>query len=328
MSPTSETDQKRRSADESLLDAQSKAILDAAMVTDAPTFTECTPAELRAMHEAVFRPLGLKEAEGVCIEKRVIPGPESDLRIWVYRPIGSDDDPLPVLTYFHGGGMMVGSLELYDTLCQHLCAQAGVIVASVDYRLTPEHKYPSANDDCYAAFQWLRKNAAALGGDPHRIAVGGDSAGGMLAAATCLKCRDEGATPPVFQLLIYPAVGKRQDYGSYTEFAKGYLGEPEQLAWFYAQYISSPDQLNDPQVSPILAQDFSSLPPAFILTAGYDILRDEAEHYAQLLSAAGVATELRRYESTFHPFLNAAGVLDVGQQAVNECARKLRDALL
>jgi len=316
-----------RRADESLLDAQSKTILDAIAATDAPHFTTLTPVELRKAHEDFFLPLSLQDQDLVDVEERFIPGPGRDVRIRIYRPQNKDDRTLPIMMYFHGGGMMVGSLELYNTICQRLCDRSGVIIIAVGYRLAPEHKFPCAIDDCYAALLWTKQYALSLGGDPEKLAVGGDSAGGMLAAVMTLLTRERSGPSLRFQLLIYPAVGKRRDYGSYAEFAKGYFGEMEQLTWFYAQYLTSPEQLNNPYVSPILNDDFSDLPPAFVITAGYDILRDEAEHYAQLLQEARVPTELHRYESTFHPFLNAAGAVDVGKQAIDECAQKLRAAL-
>ena len=322
---------KNRSADETLLDAQSKAILDAVEAADAPHFLDLSPEELRRGHEAFFMPLSLKDNTLTTVEERTIPGPDSDIRLRIYSPKtphgNTRSEPLPVTLFFHGGGMMVGSLELYDTICQRLCDRSGIIIISVDYRLAPEHKYPCAINDSYAALVWTQKNAHTFGGGPEKLAVAGDSAGGMLAAVMTQMCRDHGGPKLAFQLLIYPAVGKRREYGSYREFAKGYFGEPGQLAWFYAQFLTSPEQMDDPRVSPILADDFSSLPPAFILSAGYDILRDEAEHYAELLAQAGVPTELHRYESSFHPFLNAAGVIDVGKQAIDECAQKLAAAL-
>jgi len=320
-----------RSADETLLDTQSRAILDAVEAADAPHFLDLSPAELRQGHEQFFLPLSLKDKAVADVEERTISGPDSNIRLRIYSPKNTPGSglggTLPVMVFFHGGGMMVGSLELYDTICQRLCERSGVIIVSVDYRLAPEHKFPCAIDDCYRALQWTAENAQSFGGNPKRLAVGGDSAGGMLAAVMTQMCRDQSGPKLEFQLLIYPAVGKRREYGSYSEFANGYFGEPSQLAWFYAQFLTSPEQMNDPRVSPILAGDFSSLPPAFVLTAGYDILRDEAEHYAELLSHAGVQVDLHRYESSFHPFLNAAGVVDVGKQAIDECAQKLRAAL-
>jgi len=317
----------QRSADEGLLDEQSKAILDVIGAADIPHYTSLTPTELRKGHEDFFFPLSLKERDLVHVNEHTIDGPGGDLRLWVYRPKNTEKTKLPVCLFYHGGGLMVGSLELYDTICQRLCAQSNTILVSVDYRLAPEHKYPAAHDDCYAALLWTVENAHLFGGDTGKIAVSGDSGGGLLAAAMTRRTIEKKGPEISFQLLIYPALGKRKEYGSYKEFASGYFGEPEQLNWFYSQYLTSSDQVNDVEVSPILADDFSGLPPAFILTAGYDILRDEAEHYAELLESAEVPTELTRYESTFHPFLNAAGAIDVGKQAIDECAEKLKAAL-
>lgn len=318
-----------RQADETLLDPQSRALIDALEdAVDAPLYYQLTPAELRRAHEEFFFPLSLPERNLVNVEERFIPGlDENKVRIWIYRPKGDEKKALPVMMFCHGGGMMVGSLEVYDSICHRLCERSGVVIVSVDYRLAPENKFPAAHNDALAALKWIHDNASSIGIDNARIAVGGDSGGGLLAAAMTHLARDKKAPPLAFQLLIYPFLGKRRDYNSYATYADGYFGSAPQLNWFLANYLAYPDQLNDSQMCPILADSFENLPPAFILTAGFDMLRDEAEHYAGLLKAANVRTQLRCYRSTFHPFFNAAGVIDVGKTAIDECAAVLRAEL-
>jgi acetyl esterase len=197
----------------------------------------------------------------------------------------------------------------------------------VDYRLAPEHKFPAAHEDALTALQWAAEHASALGVDRERLAVGGDSGGGLLAAAMS-RLSQEGRAPALaFQMLIYPFLGRRRDYPSYRRYSSGFFGSSRQLAWFIASYLCYPDDLENPQLCPLLARRFDGLPPTFVLTAGFDMLRNEAEHYVALLQQAGVAVMLSCYESTFHPFLNAAGYLDVGRAAIDECGDKLRLAL-
>lgn len=223
--------------------------------------------------------------------------------------------------------MVANSIDTYDPLVQHLCAQSGCVVVSVGYRLAPEHRFPIPVDEAFTAAKWVYENAIGLGIDARRLAVGGDSAGGYLTAVVTQLARDAGGPPFGFQLLIYPAVGTRGYSLSLGEFATGYLFERADLDWVLRQYISVPADVHDPRVAPILATDFSGLPPAFLITAGYEVMRDDAEHYGELMRAAGVPIEIHRYESTIHPFLNLAGVIEAGREAIEECAGKLRQAL-
>jgi acetyl esterase len=313
-----------RIADESLLDAESLALIDVLELAEAPHYTGMSVEDLRAGHEAFFEPLSLKENDLASVTQLEIDREDgTQMRVWLYRPKESEGAKLPILIYCHGGGMMVGSLEGYDTICHRLCAKSGVAIASVDYRLTPEHRYPAAHDDCYLAVRWIFDNAANLNLDPVRMSVGGDSGGGLLAAAAARRSARGNLPDLSFQLLIYPFMGRRRDYASYTEFQDGYFGSTRQLDWFLANYLNYPDELNDPNFSPILADTFAGLPDTFVLTAGYDMLRDEGEHYAELLEEAGVPVKVTRYASTFHPFLSAAEAIDVGKQAIDECANAL-----
>lgn len=319
---------RHRKPDHSLLDDQSRRLLEGMGAAEAPSYTQLSARQIRQGHESYFFPLSLPERDLADRTVQHIPDRAGDkLRLWIYEPRASRVAPLPCMVFYHGGGMMVGSLELYDSICQHLCQQSGAVIVSADYRLAPEHKFPAAHEDALTALRWTADHASALGIDPERLAVGGDSGGGLLAAAMSQRSRDGSAPALAFQMLIYPFLGRRRDYPSYREFADGFFGSTRQLAWFIASYLSYPDDLDDPQLCPLLAHRFDGLPPTFVLTAGFDVLRDEAEHYAALLQQAGVPVTLSRYESTFHPFLNAAGYLDVGRAAIDECATRLRSGL-
>ena len=318
-----------RIADESLLDDASRALIDQIELSDAPHYTAMTPAELRAGHADFFAALDLKEKGLASVEKINIARSDGSLMsAWIYRPIGTEAvNPLPVMLYCHGGGMMVGSLETYDAMTKRMCAKSGVAIVSIDYRLTPEHRYPSAHEDCFHAIRWLVERAGSLGLDGTRLAIGGDSGGGLLSASAA-RLSAKGDLPPIlFQLLIYPFLGRRHDYASYVEFQDGYFGSSRQLDWFIANYLNFPDELNSPTFSAILDDNFVGLPPTFIATAGYDMLRDEAEDYGRLLQAAGGMVEIRRYASTFHPFFNAAGVIPAGCEAIDACAQALARAV-
>lgn len=310
-----------------MLDAQTKAVLDKLEANPTPRLWEMTPEEIREAFDLFFAENGLPPCDLVDRADREIPGPHGPIRVRVYRPRTTTSGLRAGLVYFHGGGMVANSIDTYDRLVQHLCAGSNCVVVSVDYRLAPEHRFPVPVDDAYAAVAWTHENAISVGIDPHRLAVGGDSAGGYLTAVVTQLARDRGGPPIAFQLLIYPAVGTRGYSPSLGEFAVGYFFERSELDWIITQYVNDPSEARDPRVAPILASDFSGLPPAFLITAGYEIMRDDAEHYGELLARAGVPVELHRYESTIHAFLNLAGVIDVGRDAINECALKLREAL-
>ena len=311
-----------------MLDTQTKALLDQIAENPAPKLWELSPAGWREQLDAFFAETGLEPADGVGREDRCIPGLDgTSIRLRLYRPEGAPAEPLPGLLYFHGGGMVANSIETYDALVSHLCAQSGMVMIAAIYRLAPENPFPSGVDDAHATAVCVHENAASLGVDQARLAIGGDSAGGYLTAVVTQLLQDTGGPEYVFQLLIYPAVGTRGHSFSMAEFATGYLFEREELDWIYKTYTTDPDQTRDPRVCPILAEDFDGLPPAFVLTVGHDIMRDDSEHYAELLRKAGVAAEVSRYETTIHPFLNMAGVIDAGREAIAECAAKVREAL-
>jgi acetyl esterase len=255
-------------------------------------------------------------------------GPAGPIRLRSYRPLGTPDDAvLPVLVYFHGGGWVIGDLETHDTLCRELCNLSGTAVIAVDYRLAPEHRFPAAVDDALAATRWISANAAALKVDANRLAVGGDSAGGNLAAVVALAARDAGDLPIRFQLLVYPATDQRRGWPSHTANGQGYLLTKEAIDWFHDQYLGDDAQDQDWRASPLLAASHADLPPAFIVTAGYDPLRDEGLQYAQKLSEAGSRASLVNFERQIHGFVLMGRVLDEANVAVHLCASQLVHAL-
>ena len=232
-----------------------------------------------------------------------IPGPVGAIRARHYRPANGDGAPL--LVFYHGGGQVIGSIETHDDLCRQICREGQMHVLSVGYRLAPEHKGPAGSDDALAAFQWALDNAVDLGADPDRVAVGGDSAGGNLAALVSMRARNEAARLPAVQLLFYPVVNYRDQTRSRTLFAEGFFLTKRDIDWFDDKYLDGADvDAADPRVSPLLADDFSGLPPALVLTAGFDPLRDEGRQYAQAMRDAGVAVDYREFGTLVHGFAN------------------------
>jgi acetyl esterase len=255
-------------------------------------------------------------------------GPAGDIPLRLYRPAGSNPtDTLPVLVYYHGGGWVIGDLDTHDTLCRELCNDSGCAVVAVHYRLAPEHRFPAAFDDSLAATRWVYANAAELHLDPDRLAVGGDSAGGNLAAVVALAARDEGGLPIKFQLLIYPATDSRRGHASHTTNGQGFLLTRDTVSYFHDHYIPDAKHDDDWRASPLLHKDLGKLPPAFVLTAGYDPLRDEGLEYAQRLTEAGVTTTLVNFERQIHGFITMGKVIDEANVAVQLCATQLRQAL-
>ncbi len=304
------------------LDPQIRALLDAAK--ELPPIHTLTPEQARAQFAArAVEGLRIPDIAGAV--DRAIDGPGGPLGLRIYTPLG--DGPLPLLVFFHGSGFVVCSLDTHDVLCRNLCAGAACVVASIDYRLAPEHKFPAAPEDCLLATRWAGASAASLGADPARIAVGGDSAGGNLAAVTALRVRDEGGPALCAQLLIYP-VTEYWDAGmpSYTENAEGYGLTRDGMKWFWDHYLAALEDARDPRAAPLRAPDLRGLPPALVITAEYDPLRDEAERYAARLREAGVATELVRYAGMNHGFFFWPGVVDVAGTALEAASAWLRRA--
>jgi acetyl esterase/lipase len=268
------------------------------------------------------------EPEAVAsVEDRVIPGPAGSLPIRIYTPVGAEGDRLPVLVYFHSGGWVFGSIEGHDPVCRALANHAGCLVVSVDYRLAPEHRFPAAPEDCYAATKWVAAHAREIKADPARIAVGGDSAGGNLSAAVALMARDRGGPELCYQVIIYGET----DYpepgpASYETYATGYDLTRKYMIWLWEQYLARPADRAHPYASPLRAADLSGLAPALIITAEYDPVRDEAEHYARRLREAGIPVRLSRYNGMIHSFFRMFSLFEQSWQALEEISIALREA--
>ena len=312
------------------LDPQVEALMAQMAEDPAPKLWEIPVADGRALYEGMAAVLELPDVAIGKTEDIAIPGPAGPIPARVYTPVAGGGSALPCLVYFHGGGFVIGGLQTHDVLCRSLANEAAVRVVSVDYRLAPEHRYPAAVEDCYAALEWVEGNAGVLGIDPNAVAVGGDSAGGNLAAAVCILARDRKGPSVVFQLLIYPVtdMAGSRIWGSREAFAEGYFLEKKTMDWFEAQYFGDDAaHRSEPAASPLLAENLKNLPPAYIVTAGFDPLRDEGKAFAEALKAAGNAVDYVDYEGMIHGFFNMQGALDVSRAAVKEAGRKLAHAL-
>ena len=286
-----------------------------------PEFTEMSAQEAREAYKLMQTP-----AEHLAVQKTensVIAGPGADIPVRIYTPEGSG--PFPIFINFHGGGWVIGDLDTADAQCRQICKLANCIVVSVDYRLAPEHVFPAAIDDCYHATCWVAQNAESINGDANRIAVGGDSAGGNLAAVVALRARDENGPALVFQLLVYPVTDARCDSKSYTDNAEGYLLTRDTMIWFWNHYCPASFQRADSLASPALARSFANLPPAFVMTAEYDPLRDEGEAYAALLEKAGVKVSCKRYPGMIHGFFALSHVIPSALPGMQDACAALKE---
>jgi len=307
------------------LDPQAKALFDFIGLSDLTPVEHLTPQEARTMFEALAearRKLAVEPVDQIRDLK--IPGPAGEIPIRVYTP--KIQSPAPALIYFHGGGWVLGDLESHDHVCRALANNASCVVLSVDYRLAPEHKFPAAVHDSFAATQWIADLAGELGVDRSRIAVGGDSAGGNLAAVVSQIARDRGGPSIAYQLLIYPSTDMRMNMPSIEENADGPLLTKAYMHWFVNHYLNSDADRTDSLASPLLASNLRGLPPPFILTAECDPLRDEGEAYGQHLREAGVPVEVQRYEGMPHGFFSFAAALDGGRRAFADATSRLRSA--
>ncbi len=305
-----------------VLDPQAKTYLDQIAALNMPDVPSLTPREARVQMELGAVMLGKAPAVGR-VEDRTIPGPAGPIRVRVTVPTGADEGPRAGLVYFHGGGFVIGSLASHDHLCRSITAASGVTVISVDYRLAPEHKFPAAVEDAEAATRYVAANPHDFGLDAARLAVGGDSAGGNLAAVVALRLRGKIDPPLALQILIYPATDSDLDNASYLQNAEGYLLTRAAMAWYWDQYVPDVSRRLDPDASPLRADDLSKLPRTLVLTAGYDPLRDEGDAYARRLAEAGVQVKHSRYDGMFHGFLRRYTSLDQGKAALNEVAEIL-----
>ncbi|MGH7334690.1 MAG: alpha/beta hydrolase [Candidatus Rokuibacteriota bacterium] len=305
------------------LDPQAQKVIDAMAALNLKPVEESTPDEARESMRSRTAALGPVEDVAAVADHRV-PVSGGEITVRVYAPGGSG--PHPALVFYHGGGWVIGDLETHDGICRSLTNAAGCVVASVDYRLAPEHRYPVAVEDSHAALGWVTTNAPRLGIDPRRVAVGGDSAGGNLATVVSLMARDRRTPLPVFQALVYPVTDLNLDTPSYRENATGYVLTREGMRWFFRHYFARDEQGREPYGSPLRAANLGGLPPALVLTAGCDPLRDEGEAYAARLRDAGVPVTHVRYPGMFHGFFRMTRILDTAKAALDEVAGALRKA--
>lgn len=261
------------------------------------------------------------------VEELAIPGPAGSIGARLYVPPGLPAGPPPLLVYYHGGGWVIGDLETHDGPCRFLATHAGTAVLSIDYRLAPEHPFPAAVEDSWAAYAWTLANVEALGCDPARIAVGGDSAGANLATVVCLQARDEGAAPPAMQLLIYPVTECGRELPSRARYGEGFLLTRTSMDFFESHYLPPGTDRSDPRVSVLQADDLSGLPLAYVALAGFDPLRDEGEAYAQRLREAGTPVALRNHAGLVHSFANLTAICPSANHAMLEAAGALRTGL-
>ncbi|HSS40917.1 MAG TPA: alpha/beta hydrolase [Solirubrobacterales bacterium] len=287
------------------------------------------PVEARVQRRAEAAVVAERPAiEMARVEAAEIPGPAGTIPARLYVPRTTPaDGPRPLLVYFHGGGWVIGDLETHDSPCRFLAAHSGAQVLAVDYRLAPEHPFPAAAEDAFAAYAWVSANAARFGVEPARIAVGGDSAGGNLAAVVCLLARDAGLTPPAMQLLIYPVTETGRELPSRQTFREGFLLTRRDMAYYEDRYLPPGTDRGDPRVAVLQAEDLSGLPPAYVATAGFDPLRDEGEAYAQRLREAGVPVALHRHPGLVHTFINLTAICPTSRAAVLEACGALRMGL-
>ena len=306
------------------LDPQARFILDQIAAQGGMNMNQLSPDEARKAFESLRLPIPPEPV--AAIENRTIPGPAGPLPVRVYRAEGVVA-PAPAVVFFHGGGWVIGDLESHDNFCRALANRTRVVVVAVDYRLAPEHRYPAAAEDCYAAACWVAEHGAEIGVDGSRIAVAGDSAGGNLSAAVALMARDRGTPALRHQVLIYPVADHDFETASYRDNATGYLLTRDDMQWFWRHYVPDEAQRDEAYASPLRAEKLGGLPPATVVTAEYDPLRDEGEAYAARLREAGVPTVATRYAGQVHGFVSLFEVFDQGKVATEQIATALRAAL-
>lgn len=306
-----------------MLDQKVQEMRDERRLSGARPLYEMSLAEAREADLAAIK-AGRGDPTPVAeVTPLTVPGPDGDLDARLYRPDG--DGPFPVLLYYFGGGWTLGNLETCDEVCRRLCTGAGCLVMSVAYRLAPEHPFPAAPHDCHAAARWAAAHVDGHGGDPSRLAVGGDSAGGNLAAAVTLLARDRGPSLTC-QVLVYPNVDHGADTASMQENTDPHLFNRRSVEWYWGHYLRQPEDGADPLASPLRAADLGGLPPALVITAEYDPLRDEAEQYADRLATCGVPVQQARYEGMAHGFFTMTGTLHAARQATDQVVDYLRAA--
>jgi acetyl esterase len=306
------------------IDPQAQAVLDLVVASGRPAYHTLSPKDARQLFKET-RPASTPTPPAIGEVRDML---ADSVAVRVYRPAdAAPDTPRPGLVYFHGGGWVIGDLDTHDVLCRQLTAEAGIVVVSVDYRLAPEAKFPSAVDDAWAATRWVVAHAGRLGIDATRLAVGGDSAGGTLAAVVALMAREAGAPSIALQVLLYPVTDAGMDTRSYRDLADGYLLTRDGMKWFFGHYLPSAAAAADWRVSPLRAPSVAGVAPALVVTAGFDPLRDEGHAYADKLRDAGVRVDYVCYGGMIHGFVPMGRLLDTANRAVTHIAASLRQAL-
>jgi acetyl esterase len=305
------------------LDPQARAVIEQAARAPLPAYSEVGAVEARRLYKATRAVLSPPASAVDEARDLSMPGPGGDLPLRLYRPLNPGKEPLPVLLFFHGGGWTVGDLDTHDEVCRALANAARCAVVAVDYRLAPEHKFPAAVEDCVAATRWVAAQGAKLGIDASRLAVGGDSAGGNLAAVVALTLRDAGGPKLALQLLIYPATDQTLEGESPRLYGEGYLLTLPAMIWYRDNYLRGEADVTDWRASPFCAADLSRLPPAYILTAGFDPLLDEGRAYAGRLRESGVDVTYECFEGMVHGFLIMGGVIAAANHAIYRSAQML-----
>lgn len=310
-----------------MADPQLEAVLVGLAQASAGAQGPATVEGFRVALRELTRMLDFRDIPVGRVENRMIPGPDGEIGIRIYTPIAAGARMLETLIYFHGGGFVAGDLETHDTLCRGLTARSGCRVISVDYRLAPEHPFPAAIDDSYAALRWIEANATTLGVDSNRIAVGGDSAGGNIAAVVAQLARGAGNPVVRFQLLIYPVVQWDVATPSRQQFAEDPIIPRDVIDMCARNYFGPMVPATDFRAAPLAASDLAGLPPAYVITAGLDPLRDEGTQYAEKLREAGVAVEHVGYDDMIHGFMSMSNALDTAKLAIERAGDALRNAL-
>ena len=309
-----------------MLDKEARSLLDLmeqAVQAGRPRLNTLPHAQGRTAVDKMSEDSEAEPPEVGAVDDGAFAGPAGPIRYRRYRPLGAPSGALATLVYYHGGGFVIGNVDTHDSTCRRLANKSRCQVISIDYRLSPEHPFPAPTDDGVAAFRHIRDRAAVFDADPARLAVGGDSAGGAIAAVVCQTCRDAGDIGPAFQMLIYPATDSSRTSASRKDFAEGYFLTKDLIDWFWNAYVPAGIDQADLRLSPLLAKDFRGLPPAFVLTAGYDPLRDEGRAYADRLIDAGVKTTYVNYPGTIHGFFSLTRFLQQGLKANDEAAAVL-----
>jgi len=310
------------------LDPVLKVFLDQVAAMGGPKTWEMQPADAREAFAGLMQLAGPKDIPIGKVANIAIPAAQGEIAARSYEPVAASSEPLPTLVFFHGGGWVIGNIETHDGLCRMIANGSGCRVISVEYRLSPESKFPGPVEDALAAIDYIEKNASQLGVDANRLAVGGDSAGGDLAAVVAQIAKAKGAPKIAYQMLLFPVTQIGEETRSLREYAEGYFLERSTLDWFYAHYLPTDANKKDPRISPLAATDVAGLPPAYFMLAGFDPLHDEGLAYAEKLRAAGVPVTVADYPDMVHDFIYLQAVLPQAAEALNTAAKALKAALI